>query len=242
MINLERKNAQVLLLDAGDTLYSDQYLTQQSKGALIIEAMNMMDYDAMVIGERDLLLGVDVLRQRIAEADFPIISANLYENGSDDLFVEPYTIVEKNYLKIGVLGLTGTSTDESTGFMVVDPVRTTQDWVFRLKNEVDVVVVLSHLGWTENNQLAQLPFPIDFIVGGGYENSSEQFYISESNTRLAQAEYPVIGHAGRVVGRWEITAVAGYGVISSNWGVVSLDAAFNADQSMVMLLERYINP
>ncbi|MBN1318464.1 MAG: hypothetical protein JXA42_23490 [Anaerolineales bacterium] len=242
MIKLERQNALVLLLDAGDTLYSDQYLTQQSKGALIIEAMNGMAYDAMVIGEGDLLLGVDVLRQRIEEADFPIISANLYEMGKDELFTDPYVIVEKNQLKIGILGLTGTPANDSTGFIVSDPLMATQNWIFRLKNEVDVVVVLSHLGWSQNNLLARLSFPIDFIVGGGTEESTEQFYIADNNTHLAQAEFPVLGHAGRAIGRWEIRAIKGEGVISSSWGIVSLDASFADDQSMVLLLEQYMNP
>lgn len=236
MIKMQRQNAPVLLLDAGDALYSDRPLTEKSKGALIIEAMNMMAYDAMALGEQDLLLGADVLRQRIDEADFPIISANVWTENHEELFTEPYVIVEKNHLKIGILGLTGTPAETPAGFNVSDPIEAAQKYVFEIDKEADVVVVLSHLGWTKSDLVARLSFPIDFVIGGGVEQSTIQYYEAPNGTRLAQAEFPTSGHAGRYVGMWVINANKEEGVIASEWQDVSLGPEFNDDQGMLLLL------
>ncbi len=94
------KNPNLLLLDAGDTLLG-QDLATETQGKIVIEAMNLMGYAAMTLGEADVEAGAPVLRQRATEARFPFLGANL----GGDLPVKPYTLVKIGGREIGILGL-----------------------------------------------------------------------------------------------------------------------------------------
>ena len=71
----------VLLLDAGNALYAAQGVNKTTQGKYMVEAMNRLGYDAMLLGDQDFAWGVDVLKQRIAEARFPVLSANVFVGG-----------------------------------------------------------------------------------------------------------------------------------------------------------------
>ena len=58
--------------------------------------MNMLGYDAMVLGVHDFDFGQAVLRQRIEEAAFPILSANISYADSGASFATPCVILERN--------------------------------------------------------------------------------------------------------------------------------------------------
>jgi len=66
-----------------------------------------MGYDAMALGEVDLQLGEDTLRQLIDDAHFPVLSANVIVRSTGDLFTAPYVVLERGGRRIGVIGLTG---------------------------------------------------------------------------------------------------------------------------------------
>ena len=106
MVKQERQaSSHLLLLDAGDSLFGDRLLGQQTQGKGVVEAMNLLGYDAMALGGGDMRLGLDTLRQRMAEAEFPFISANVVLSGTETLFTEPYTIKEMGDHKVAIIGL-----------------------------------------------------------------------------------------------------------------------------------------
>ena len=88
----------MLVLDAGDLLfkkYSAPIPPKESKAAtekanLIIEAFNVMGYDAMGIGDDDLSLGKDVLLQVSKKAKFPILSSNVLNEASGRPLFQTY--------------------------------------------------------------------------------------------------------------------------------------------------------
>jgi len=94
-------------LDGGNTFWGRYPLTQQSRGAVIVEVMDLMGYDAMALGEVDLQLGDGILRQLIEDAHFPVLSANVIVRSTGDLFTAPYVVLERAGRRIGVIGLTG---------------------------------------------------------------------------------------------------------------------------------------
>jgi len=96
-----------VVLDGGNTFWGRYPVTQQSRGAVIVEAMNLMDYDAMALGEVDLQLGQDTLGQLVEDAHFPVLSANVIVRSTGDLFTDPYAVLERGGRKIGIIGLTG---------------------------------------------------------------------------------------------------------------------------------------
>jgi len=101
------ENANLLLLDGGNTFWSRVSVTVQSQGKVIVEAMNLMGYDAVALGETDLQLGEDILRQRIADAQFAVLSANVIVQSTGELFADPYVLLEVGGRTVGIIGVTG---------------------------------------------------------------------------------------------------------------------------------------
>jgi 2',3'-cyclic-nucleotide 2'-phosphodiesterase (5'-nucleotidase family) len=78
-----------LLLAAGDMIQGNNW-ANLFQGKSVIEAMNVMGFDAMVVGNHEFDYGQDVLRERIAEANFPVLGANV--TGASEL--KQYVIKE----------------------------------------------------------------------------------------------------------------------------------------------------
>jgi len=104
-----------LLLSAGDN-WTGPSISTWFEGEPVVEVMNAMGYDVSVIGNHEFDFGRDTLNTRIAEADFPFLSANIYYTGTTDLadFVTPYITKTVNGVTVGIVGLTTTSTPWTT--------------------------------------------------------------------------------------------------------------------------------
>lgn len=104
-----------LLLSAGDN-WTGPSISTWFEGEPVVDVMNTMGYDASVIGNHEFDFGRDALNERIAEADYPFLSANIYYSGTTDLadFTTPYVIKEVNGLDVGVVGLSTIETPETT--------------------------------------------------------------------------------------------------------------------------------
>ncbi len=163
----EAQGFDVLLLDSGDAI-QDHPLVNFSQGASAIAFMNSARYDAGTLGNHEFDYGQDVLLQRVKEANFPIVSANVIVDATGSTLVKPYAILQKGKHKIGILGLT-TPSAITTSL----PVNTygltflkgkalwdcTQRYVDELKSQdCDLIIVLSHLGsferFSENGDCA----------------------------------------------------------------------------------------
>jgi 2',3'-cyclic-nucleotide 2'-phosphodiesterase (5'-nucleotidase family) len=169
-----------LVLDAGDLLfkkYSAPIPPKESKAAtekahLIIGAFNVMGYDAMGIGDDDLSLGKDVLLQVSKKAKFPILSSNVLNEASGRPLFKTYIIKEMHGLKLGIFSLLSPevfldpSDPRRKGLIIRSPVETAQNMVNELKSKVDVILLLSHLGYPKDVELAQAVSGIHIIVGG----------------------------------------------------------------------------
>ncbi|MBL8954304.1 MAG: bifunctional metallophosphatase/5'-nucleotidase [Myxococcaceae bacterium] len=130
---LRRENpGGVLLLDAGD-LFQGTLASNLSEGEVVIEAMNALGYDAAAIGNHEFDYGpvgphvtvhgpeddvFGVLKARLAQAKFPLLSANIYEHDSkmrpDWLPGDGTLIIERKGVKIGLVGLTTPQTPQTT--------------------------------------------------------------------------------------------------------------------------------
>ncbi|GAL08859.1 UDP-sugar hydrolase [Photobacterium aphoticum] len=68
--------------------------------------MNLLGYDAMALGNHEFDNPLDVLRKQEAWAEFPMLSANIYDKTTGKRLFQPYQIFEQQGLKIAVIGLT----------------------------------------------------------------------------------------------------------------------------------------
>jgi 2',3'-cyclic-nucleotide 2'-phosphodiesterase (5'-nucleotidase family) len=243
MVKQERQaSSHFLLLDAGDSLFGDRFLGQQTQGKGVVEAMNLLGYDAMALGGGDMRLGLDTLRQRMAEAEFPFLSANVVLSGTETPFTEPYIIKEMGDHRVAIIGLTepGAADAVQGAVTVLNPIETVRRYVAEVSAKASTIIVLSHIGMEGNIKLAEEVEGIDLIVSGAGQMSVDQAVQSETTgTLIVQAEVPSPGHAGRRIGVARLQMDSQGEVASHQWTVVSLTPDFADDPEMRALLSTY---
>lgn len=201
----------------------------------------MMGYDAMALGETDLQLGSEVLQQRMAEAEFPILSANVLLAAGGAPLTDPYVILPLNAgYQVGVIGITGQPEGVPADFVISDPSAAVAEVLPEVVDRVDLVILLSHLGWAENIRLAEQFPEVFMIVGGGRQMPGDQVYTAaQTGTQLAQADHATTGHAGRYIGQWELALDASGQPSTAGWQYLPLDPEVADDAQMLVLLRRY---
>src|SRR5699024_4519595 len=108
----------------------------------------------------------------IKDAKFPTLAANVtYEDGS--LFAGYSALIkEVDGVKVGIIGLVAQETPIVThpknveGLVFHDPIAVAKQVVRQIRSEVDLLVVLSHLGYGVDKELAKAVPELDVIVGG----------------------------------------------------------------------------
>ncbi len=170
---IREENKNVLLLDAGDFLQGTPYFNL-FKGEVEVKAMNLMKYDAAILGNHEFDYGMEVLEDVIRRADFPIITSNYDFSGTALAeLVKPYIILKRDGIRIGIIGIgirpQGLiAADNYKGMKFLDPVKTANELAEQLRSQhqCDMVVCLSHLGYRPDTELAEATRNIDLIIGG----------------------------------------------------------------------------
>ena len=103
----------LLLLDAGDAI-GDTLVAGSTEGKAVVELMNALRYDALTLGNHEPDFGMDVLRQRIGEAQFHVVAANVVDSRSKRLFTKPYVVRSVGGVKVAILGIAYPNTPLTT--------------------------------------------------------------------------------------------------------------------------------
>lgn len=173
--------------------------------------MNLVGYDAMAIGNHEFDNPLSVLRQQEKWATFPLLSANIYQQGTEKRLFKPYEIFDKQDIKIAVIGLT---TDDTAkignpellkGIEFRDPAVEAKTLIQQIKQneKPDVIIAATHMGHYDNgNHGSNAPGDVemarklpagylDMIVGGhsqdpvcmASENKKQVDYVLERRAR-----------------------------------------------------------
>ncbi len=158
IVNSYRKKARqngdvVLLLDAGDFLGKTSDLVQKSGGKAIIQYMNRIGYDALVPGIEDFSVAGDSLLKLANLATFPFLGTNILFKDQNSMPFDPYVVLERNGLKIGLFGILSQSVqyiDEAgqiKNFHFTAELEAAEQAVKVLKKQgCDLIIALAHLG------------------------------------------------------------------------------------------------
>ena len=179
-IRQEKEN--VLLLDAGDVFRRGPYEARQ--GAVEIELLNQMGYDAFVLGNNEFKVPGSVNSKyeagTLAESDaqianiikwakFPILCGNvtLKDTGAYIDGTSPYIVKEVGNLKVGIIGVTNMQPAENKLEMAADKRFVRGDrsvkWLLpKVKAESDIQIVLSHAGYSVDKKMQG----VSAIIGG----------------------------------------------------------------------------
>ena len=212
-IRSEEKN--VLLFDAGDFSQGTPYFNFFN-GRVEIDALNRMQYDAGTLGNHEFDNGIDTLAVILKNARFPLISSN-YEVDNTPIKnqIQPYLILKKFGLKIGIMALNVDPKSliiESNyrGLVYRDPIEKAKETsaFLKKKQKCDLVICLSHLGSDSTSvdvndfTVAHQTKHIDIILGGHSHSLLEN-----TKTNNADGKKVIIaqlGKSGLYLGRIDI--------------------------------------
>jgi hypothetical protein len=133
-----------------------------------------MGYDAVNVGEKDLMMGLRILLNASQKAKFPFVSANLVDKKTHKEIFKPYVVKEIFGLKIGIIGLLDelynpTVEAKDPGLTILEPISLSKRWTKSLREYCDLIIILSQLGEIKDRKLARENREIDLILGGGGE-------------------------------------------------------------------------
>lgn len=174
---------QTLVISSGD-MFQGSAISNMTQGAVMVECMNAIGFDAMAIGNHEFDWGIEVIEKINAKeteikSEFPIICCNIFERETDKpvTWCEPYTIVEKSGIKIGIIGAIGSELESSIATAMVapyefkDPMPIVKEYVKELRTtkNCELVILSIHDNTNSLNQsYANLTgeYQIDAILNG----------------------------------------------------------------------------
>ncbi len=153
------ENPRTVVLDGGDAIEGTPlgYYAIAASGAggqdPTIAAMNIVGYDASVLGNHEFNFGLDVLRRSLEQARFPWLAANLVGAGEAKLRVGGEVVLVRGGVRVGVLGLTNPNVphwdppSHWRSLEFLDPVTVAGARLAGLRARSDVVIVVVHSGF-----------------------------------------------------------------------------------------------
>ncbi|WP_138496282.1 bifunctional metallophosphatase/5'-nucleotidase [Paenibacillus pinistramenti] len=245
MIEAERQTWQdrLLLLDIGDHMDRAAVETEGTLGQANVDILNLTGYDAVTIGNNEgLTFTPELLEQAYAGLQCPIVCCNIREtkSGQTPDWMKEYHIVHKAGFTIGLIGATAAYAEfyHILGWQSLDPLEAVRSQVNEIRSQVDVVILLSHLGLKMDEMLAADVPGIDVILGGHSHHLIQEPLFIEG-TCLAAAE-----KFGHYLGKIVLTRDSGGCVAVSSGAAlevagqpeVSQAAEFEAQQQVVQAI------
>ena len=146
-------NPNTLYFDAGD-FFTGPFISSLTKGEAVINVMNYLSLDAACIGNHEFDHGWENVPVQLKKARFPVVNGNIFLKGKKKLiWNNPYTIIQMDGIRIGVIGLHGkfafydTIADEMIqGVEARDEEIYLKKYIKELRKKADLIILLVHQG------------------------------------------------------------------------------------------------
>lgn len=163
---VESQEDHVLFISGGDLLQGS-LLSNYFYGAPIIEALNFMNHEAFTLGNHEFDWGLDIILDYFngnhdIQANYPLLAANVFYSNTETQpeGIQPYTIVTRGDLRIGIIGTIGYGLESSiatsrvTGYEFRDPVTYVSYYAnyLRTNEDIDLVFAIDHGARSDTNQ------------------------------------------------------------------------------------------
>lgn len=258
----------VVLVDAGDIMQGS-LLSNLFRGKSTIDVYNAVGYNAATLGNHEFDWGQTVLISRTQEAHFPFVAANLVVNNTGSCatagwthpsFVRPWITMTvgtaPNQAVLGIIGVTSQETPYITvawatqGLCFKDATESIIHYYDEVKAASDVVVVLSHLGYTDGGygygfpvygdqtlarRLVEAGKPVPLIIGG-HSHTDLSAATNVSGTLVVQAHYN-----GRKVGQATVVVNKSTGDVTVSWQRLVVSTTGSEDTDIKDLVAQWAN-
>lgn len=154
-----REGANLILLDNGDLLQGTPAawyanFVQESEKNLFSRVMNAIGFDAATVGNHDIEAGPQVYNRLLEEFNFPWLGANVLDVETGEPYFKPYTIIERQRVRVAILGLTTTGVPKWLpghlweGLAFQDMVEAAKYWISHIQENEnpDAIIGLFHSG------------------------------------------------------------------------------------------------
>lgn len=159
-------NPRTIVLDAGDFFTMSKKLLKDS---LVCEAYATIPYDGILLGDQELTRDENFLNDVLPKLESSIILSNL--EAPSFSFVRKYKVIKRGGLSIGVIGILGGNAmkyypkDIRDSIVLTDPASTVNEIVKRIRPRTDVIILLSHQGFDQDQVLAKSLKGVNIILG-----------------------------------------------------------------------------
>jgi 2',3'-cyclic-nucleotide 2'-phosphodiesterase/3'-nucleotidase len=149
----------VILVDAGDTIQGNFVETfKHDKTNPMILGFNALNYDVWVMGNHEFDFGLKALATPLKQFKGAALAGNIFwESGKP--YLPAYKIVERQGVKIGIIGMDtpmtaefAKGTDRIDGLTFTDPVQAVKNVIQQIHGQVDAIVLVAHMGIDNENQ------------------------------------------------------------------------------------------
>lgn len=155
----------VLLFDIGDAIQDNQVeefakTLDKAKNNPVPKVLNAMNYDIFILGNHEFNFGMPNLDAILKDINAKVLTANFYHKDGKR-YVEPTTIIEREGVKLGIIGLTTPMSaifEKDTGHLdamkFTSPIEEAKTQIADLKAKgVDAIIVLAHMGIENENNI-----------------------------------------------------------------------------------------
>ncbi|HEX5132796.1 MAG TPA: multiheme c-type cytochrome [Candidatus Krumholzibacteria bacterium] len=228
----------MLLIDAGD-FFSSNINYGIEKAEVTLKSMARMGYHGVVIGEDELGFGVDYIVRRAREAEVPVLVSNLYDAVADTLLFPASRIVTMpSGLRVGLVGVLSPGLPlppqvPEGSVDVRDPLSAVQPLVDAMRGDVDVVVVLAHMGRGDAQRFAQALHGVDLVLHGHDGKPMRQV------RRFGDSYLLQLSARGLYMGVAYATLRPGGGIASLSDAMIEMDNRFEDDEAIAKLFQSY---
>ncbi|WP_455652594.1 bifunctional metallophosphatase/5'-nucleotidase [Phascolarctobacterium sp.] len=151
-----------LLVGAGD-MFSGTIDANEYQGQPVVIAMNKMGFAANTAGNHIFDYPLEIIKKQAAAAEFPLLGANILTAAGDKVAepFRPYTMLQKQGLTIGIIGLTTLETRDKASqtnlqkVKILPPEQVAQSYIDELRNKgAQIIVLLTHIGSSQGEKTA----------------------------------------------------------------------------------------
>ena len=164
--DVRKNNKNVVLVEVGDAIQDNQIDVfakdkKYYKDHPIPKVLNEMKYDVFVLGNHEFNFGMKALDEILKDIKAKKLTANFYYKKNDKRYIDATTIIEKDGVKLGIIGLStpmSAKFEEDTGNLkdmkFTSPTEEARTQVEKLKSKgVDAIIVIAHMGIENENKI-----------------------------------------------------------------------------------------
>ena len=164
--DVRKNNKNVVLVDVGDAIQDNQVDVfakdkKYYKDHPIPKVLNEMKYDIFVLGNHEFNFGMKALDEILKDIKAKKLTANFYHKKNDKRYIDATTIIEKDGVKLGIIGLStpmSAKFEEDTGNLkdmkFTSPTEEARTQVEKLKAKgVDAIIAVTHMGIENENNI-----------------------------------------------------------------------------------------